>query len=495
MDYQRIAGTAAYDQTAGGAYTFNTLADLLNRRPAIYTQFTGSGSVDLAIHELSGYVQDEWRVRPGLTISPGLRYEAQLNPSYYPATAPGNRYPRATRIPDDTKMVAPRLGLAWDVNNSGKTVIRAGGGLYYGVTYASLFAQSMLFNGGNPDRAYSVSVSNPTVLANAFQSVGVDLATAPLNNLPVFTPPQFAQLLAAGTGLNSVTYFDPHFRNPRALQWQGGVEHEIAHGITISQHFTYINTVGVARVRDTNLGAPVVDATGRNIYSNPRPDPNFGVSLITEPAGRSLYRGLTTSLNMRQRRYTMDVYYTRSWNYSYDDVERGFTSVRYADVNNIRSEYNYSTIDEPHQFLVNGNYFLPHGFEIGTTMRFTSGRPFTGVVGTDVNRDGANTDRPVLNGVLLQRNTFRNTGFKDVSLRLQKSFTLPGERGRLSLSAELFNAFNFENVQLAGAAFTYGPAATPLAAFGQLRNAQGGFYPYNTAGDPFQAQLGLRFAF
>jgi hypothetical protein len=333
------------------------------------------------------------------------------------------------------------------------------------------------------------------VLANAFQSVGVNLATAPLNNLPTFTSGQFSQLLAAGTGLNSVSYFDPNFRNPRALQWQGGVERQIARGISVSENFTYINAIAVARERDTNLGPPVVDASGRNIYSNPRPYSNFGVAQATESAGRSLYRGFTTALNVRRRRYTIDVYYTRSWNYSYDDVERGFTSVRYADVNNIKSEYNYSSIDEPNQFLVNENYLLRYGFEIGSTMRFTSGRPFTATVGTDVNKDGQNTDRPILNGVMLQRNTFRNTGFKDLSLRVQKNFSLPDEKGKISVSAEFFNLFNFANVQLAGAAFTYGPNVTPLPVFGQLRNPQGQYYQYNIAGDPFQAQLGVRFAF
>jgi hypothetical protein len=128
-------------------------------------------------------------------------------------------------------------------------------------------------------------------------------------------------------------------------------------------------------------------------------------------------------------------------------------------------------------------------------MRMTSGRPFTGVVGTDVNRDGANTDRPVLNGVLMLRNTFRNTGMKDVSLRVQKSFRLPRESAKIAISAEFFNLFNFANVQLSGAAFTYGSNALPPAAFGQLRNAQGLYYQYNVAGDPFQAQLGLRFEF
>jgi len=505
VDYQRLAGNAVYNQTSGGAYTFNSVADFIARSPAIYTQFTGSGSIDLVIHELGAYIQDEWRVRPDLTISPGLRYEAQFNPNYHTPSAPQNRYPLATFIPNDTRMIAPRLGLAWDVGRAGKTVIRAGGGFYYAPTYMSLIAQSILFNGGNPDEAYSVTVNNPATLINAFQRVGVNLQTAPLNNLPVFTSSQFEELVRAGTGITGVSYFDPKFRNPRALQWQGGIEREISRGITISENFTYVNTVGVARERDTNLGAPVVDATGRNIYSNPRPFSAFGIAQVTEAAGRSLYRGLTTTLNARRNRFVVDVYYTRSWNYTYDDVERGFTSVRYADVNNIASEYNKSNIDEPNQFLVNGNYFLPLGFEIGSSGRFTSGRPFNATAGTDLNRDGNNTDRPVVNGVMIRRNTFRNNGFKDVSLRLQKSFILPKEKGRLSISAEFFNLFNFANVQLAGAAFTYGPGSVvqngsvvsqpPPAAFGQVKNPQGEYYQYNVAGDPFQAQFGMRFQF
>jgi hypothetical protein len=496
VDYQRIAGSAEYDQTAGGAYTFSSLANYLARTPSLYTQFTGSGSVGLTIHELGAYIQDEWRIRPGLTINAGIRYEAQINPNYYPATAPQDRYPLATAIPSDTTMFAPRLGVAWDVTNSGKTVIRVGGGLFYAPTYASLFAQSLLFNGGNPDRAFSVSVTNPVTLANTFRSVGVNLATAPLNNLPVFTSSEDSELLASGAGLNSVSYMDSHFRNPKALQWQLGIEHRIARGITFSENLTYINAVDIARERDTNLGPPVVDSTGRDIYSNPRPDPNFSVATVTESAGRSLYRGMTSSLNLRRSRYTVDVYYTRSWNLSYDDAERGFTSIRYADVNHLKSEYGYSNIDERNQFQVNGNYLLRYGFEIGITMHLNSGMPYSALVGYDINLDGQNTDRPVINGVMLQRNTFRNLGFKDISLRVQKNFLLPNEKGKLSISAEFFNLANFANVQLAAAAFTYGTGATPpLAAFGQLRNPEGQYYQYNTPGDPFQAQLGLRYAF
>jgi hypothetical protein len=110
-----------------------------------------------------------------------------------------------------------------------------------------------------------------------------------------------------------------------------------------------------------------------------------------------------------------------------------------------------------------------------------------------------------VDGAMLKRNTFRNYGFKDISLRVQKNFTLPGEKGTLGISAEFFNLANFANVQLAGAAFTYGPGAvvqsgvvvaqSPPVAFGRLRNPEGQYYQYNTAGDPFQAQLGLRYQF
>ena len=106
---------------------------------------------------------------------------------------------------------------------------------------------------------------------------------------------------------------------------------------------------------------------------------------------------------------------------------------------------------------------------------------------------------------MLMRNAFRNRGFKDVSVRLQKDLALPASKARISIVADFFNLFNFANVQLAGAALTYGPgtivqngavvAQAPPAAFGQLKNLQGQYFQYNVAGDPFQAQVGVRIQF
>ena len=134
-------GHVLYNQTFNGAYTFTNIDALLARNPSAYQQFTGTGSLDLAVNEVGIYAQDEWHVLPGLTISPGLRYEAQFNPNYLDATAPQYRFPLATSIPNDTKMIAPRLGLAWDIGNSGRTVVRAGGGLFHAATYLSILAK------------------------------------------------------------------------------------------------------------------------------------------------------------------------------------------------------------------------------------------------------------------------------------------------------------------------------------------------------------------
>src|SRR5262249_30195417 len=119
VDSNLVNGETTFNAGWNGIYTFNSLNDYLARRPFEYRQFAGTGGLDTTIQQVAFYVQDEWRLRPGLTISPGFRYEMALLPNYQPATVPGNRFPLATSIPDDKDLVAPRLGVAWDVRNNG----------------------------------------------------------------------------------------------------------------------------------------------------------------------------------------------------------------------------------------------------------------------------------------------------------------------------------------------------------------------------------------
>mgnify|MGYP001793421762 CR=1 FL=1 len=148
-------------------------------------------------------------------------------------------------------------------------------------------------------------------------------------------------------------------------------------------------------------------------------------------------------------------------------------------------------------FIGNVNYSLPLGLDVSTSMKFASGRPFTARAGTtDLNADGQTNDRPIVDGVMFKRNSFRNGGFKDVALRVQKNFIL--SRGTVSVSMEAFNLFNFANVTLGASQMVYGAGSTPVPAnFMQYRDAAGQYIASsgNTAGDPRTLQFGVRFGF
>jgi len=207
---------------------------------------------------------------------------------------------------------------------------------------------------------------------------------------------------------------------------------------------------------------------------------------------------MTTTLNIRRQKFTVDATYTLGFSKSHDDHERGgFSSANYVDAFNLDNEYNWSNIDQRHQFAASSLVYMPFGFEVASTMRFNSGRPFSPRTGTDSNSDGITNDRPVLDGAVVRRNTFRNKGFSDVSMRVQRNFKLPNEKGQIGFSVEMFNLFDFDNVETTQT--TYGPSlnAPPTNInFGKVQDAAGNYLSGSTLRtSPFQLQFGLRFEF
>ncbi len=501
-DSNSVNGNTTFNAGWNGTYRFDTLQDYLDRKPAQYTQFAGTGKLDLTMHQVAFYVQDEWRVRPGLTISPGFRYEMAVLPQYRTPSVAANRFPLATSIPGDKELIAPRLGLAWDPQQNGKTVIRLATGMFYAASYMPLFEQSILGNGGNPDMSSNVTLTGTAAINNAFKAAGIDLAGASLSSLPVFTGAQLNTLVAPENRVagQTVFFFDPNFRLPRSIQFRAAVERELARGVKASVDFTNINVARMDRVRNINLPTPVADATGRLVYQNvaaTKPYSRYGFAYQTEASARSHYHSMNATLNLQRKKYMLDATYTLGWSYSHDDHERGISGANYDNAANLANEYSYSNIDQRHQFAASGMYYAPFGFEFSTTMRFNSGRPFSPLTGVDSNGDGVLRDRPVVNGSVMRRNLYRNTGYSDVSLRVQRNFNLPNEKARLSITGELFNMFNFDNIEIGSAQMTWGTAATPSSTFGLTRNPATGQYFTNATlrTAPFQAQLGLRLRF
>ena len=270
--------------------------------------------------------------------------------------------------------------------------------------------------------------------------------------------------------------------------------------------FTYINTVRSAMQRDVNLQAPTVDAVGRTVFKGTRPyEPDFYIMQMTESSARSLYRGFTATFNVRRPRFKFDAYYTLSWKYSRDDIEQNYSAISYDNAADLNNEYNYSITDQRHQFIGYGVYTMPFNFEVSSATRLTSARPFDSMTEYDYNGDQQLNDRPIIDGKALPRNAFRSRPFYDVSLRLQRHFLLPNEKGRITASVEFFNLFGFDNVLIGHPHMMYGPGTEvqndelmnmpPMPGFNQLRDASGKYYTDNIPGDPFQMQLGLRFQF
>jgi hypothetical protein len=253
----------------------------------------------------------------------------------------------------------------------------------------------------------------------------------------------------------------------------------------------------------------------RNFFGSaagPRPIPELGQIQVRESTGKSLYRALTLRTKFQRGWGQFSAFYVLSKSLSTTDNEREAGGVQYVDSRNLEPEYGLSNLDRRHQFTVNPIFFLPHGIDFSSAIRIRSGRPIDATLAQfDPNGDGNGNDRPYLApGVAFERNMFRNLATYDLDFRVQKRFAL-GETRRLILSLEMFNAFNLDNIQLAGFDVTNFCASSTQLNCGFLRPTNPNFLATiesrpgnprlgslllnNNSGDPFQVQLGARFTF
>jgi hypothetical protein len=517
----------------------------VNRFDSPLVQFRrqiGNGQLAFDSDEIAFYAQDSWRIRPNFTLNYGLRYEGQFNPSPDVSnTALLNQvrnfpFPIGytgvdpSFIPNNTKQFAPRLGFAWDPGNDGKTVIRGFGGIYFARTPSLLLAgplNNFRIPAGDlsiqlPLSVTSLPVGNPlrtcTTVFCQLNLIGINLNSSSLDSLPAITAEQ-VQGVAAALGLTNFSPFTgaqpitwaKNYKNPRSYQFGIGVEHQLGDGLTGGIDYSQVNTVHLQRNRELNLGAPIlrsttVDPAQRPFYGGQaRPIPTLGSVQLRESSARSVFQSLVFRTQLRRKWGQFNAFYTLSRSLSDDDNERDSGGVSYENNFNLIPEFNYSRLDRRHQFVASPVFFLPYDFEVSSAIRLLSSLPVDARAGADLNGDTVNNDRPYQSaGVPFKRNAFRNRPVYNVDLRMQKGFRFT-DKARLTFSAEMFNLFNFDNVQYAGQTTQFctgailsdcgfgASARNPL--FLQLRNPDGTFITSNNPGAPFQAQFGARFQF
>ncbi|MGH9618500.1 MAG: hypothetical protein ACRD45_02155, partial [Bryobacteraceae bacterium] len=155
------------------------------------------------------------------------------------------------------------------------------------------------------------------------------------------------------------------------------------------------------------------------------------------------------------------------WSHAIDNVDPDVPRQNPNDPNFTGQVENGNAIfDERHRFVLSIIYVAPLKVHIGGIATLGSGFPFNIVTGiTNSGDSGATTDRPVIDGVVVGRNTGLGRPIYDVSPFIERAFRVGSERRRLLIRAEAFNVFNHAN--FVGYSGTYGNGPAPGPGFGQ----------------------------
>src|SRR5882672_2310230 len=358
----------------------------LGGNPSQLSIASGNPRANVSQTDFGIYAQDDWRVRPNLTFSYGLRYERQTNIS-------------------SKFNFAPRLAVAWSPGaaNSAKPpkmVIRAGGGVFYNRFGEGNTLQSSRFNGINQQQfsireaplyeCRSGAPVNPLAActlqaANGQTAPGhlefVPPAPTPLDSFPSLPP------TSSLTASQQITW-----RVANDLQapvvYLGGtqVERQLPKRFTLFAGLFLIRIQHVIRARDINAPIPGTNGT--------RPFGNIGEIYQYESSGRFKQNQLFIGFNNRFSR-ALTFFSSYSLSKTNNDTDGQGSSLFPANSYDLTGEFGRATFDVRHRFTFAGTINLPWWqVSLNPFIVATSGRPFNITTGADTNGDRLFTERP-----------------------------------------------------------------------------------------------------
>ena len=425
-------------------YTFSNLASYLatvNGGANSYQQATfqvGNPNVDNVFNFFNAFAQDEWRVRPNLTVNYGVRYQLIV----WPQLDPSAPYAGSQTINTSKLDIAPRLQVSYSLSPT--TVIRAASGLYFDTPNLGVFDNVSLVNG---HRILGYTYTPTTAGAPVFPNI-----------------PTASQLLVSSA--SNIAAYDTNYRDMYSIQSNVQVEHAFTTNFSANAQYSFLSVRRGPYSHDINLGTPVCTlADGRPAYTQKacglgtsttltRPNTQFGqINLISSNANVN-YNALDLTL---KKRFSHGVQFqaTYSWSKALGTVDQANTSLPIytnpiEDPTNLAREYGPMSSDIRNNFVLQGLYspttkLAPlrwtNNLTISSMTYLHSGLPINVYAGSDLNGDGQLNDRPLFTG----RNSQRGSNFYQEDTRV--AYDIPfRDRYHLNLWTEAENLLNHPNL-------------------------------------------------
>jgi hypothetical protein len=460
-----VLGTFTFKNTTTAPFDQLTLNDVQS-----YTQPINFGisTYNLTQWLVAGFVQDSIHLRRDLTIDLGLRYDRQT-------------------LTDATKDFAPRVGLGWHPGGNSRTAIRGGYGMYYSQIQSNLIA-SYLTGGLDGLTTYTATPGQfgfPTCLTGSCLPLQFDPKTLPASQLPArditihagrrsFYETQFAKY---GLNFDKLPNYPDQLVNPRSQVVSIGAEREVTRGFFagtdyVHQHWTNLDRtvdLNATSLFDRTAPGQVRSVTAANA-TRPILPVNGGVRQVNvlESFGVADYDGLQSQISYRgNSKMFASLSYTLSKATNTTEPDGNGVGPNESNLAGLGEvERGPSLLDQRHRAVATFLYNFPYHITAGTLMQFASARPFSATTGIDNNGDGANNDRPVIDGKVLSKSAFRGTATSDVGIFVEGRIK-PSEHTTILLRLEGFNIFNHGNF-LGRGQTVYGDTGVASPTFGQF---------------------------
>ena len=283
FEYVDVLADSDTYENSQGAIKFSSLQNFLKGIPANGSILEGDPTQVARWHWFAGFFQDDWRVTSKLTLNLGLRYEyipppterngylGNFNPTVNPATTPavyqccGPNLPPLYQAERDD--FSPRLGLAWDIRGTGRTVLRAGASVLKIPLGGNLVILNSPFGANYPD----IGVNNSKAVINAHTPEVLQLTSAsafnwaqtgppifPVSNTQVFNGVTYSGVTCSAAVPCSTSTVSPDLRQPGSVQWNLDIQQAITNDLTVD--VAYVGVHGYDEQYLTDLNQPMLGA-------------------------------------------------------------------------------------------------------------------------------------------------------------------------------------------------------------------------------------------